>query len=361
MLPNKAAPGSNIKTIALVTLVVQSTTLVLMLRWSKLYGKPYLSSTVVFGAEVLKLLFCVMWVSREYFSTPRAVMEMDGWTRAQDVANYVWQQAFGNKWELLKITVPGVIYTIQNNLLFFALANLDAATYQVVYQLKILTTALFSVFLLRASLNRTKWVSLVLLFIGVCLVQLQIDSGSGSSKPAQAVVEDAEERVQYPMLGLAAVLMASVTSGFAGVYFEKVLKESRASLWVRNIQLGLFGAISGAFVLWMQDGEKIASHPDGFWQGWTPFTWVILFNQAFGGLVIAVVVKYADNIIKGFANAISIVLSCILSIFLFNFLVTSQFAIGAALVVFSVYLYTAGVDGLSALVRKAVPTVAAKV
>lgn len=39
-------------------------------------------------------------------------------------------------------------------------------------------------------------------------------------------------------VGLMAVLLACVSSGFAGVYFEKILKETRQSIWVRNIQLG---------------------------------------------------------------------------------------------------------------------------
>lgn len=39
-------------------------------------------------------------------------------------------------------------------------------------------------------------------------------------------------------VGLMAVLMACVSSGFAGVYFEKILKETKQSVWVRNIQLG---------------------------------------------------------------------------------------------------------------------------
>ncbi len=47
--------------------------------------------------------------------------------------------------------------------------------------------------------------------------------------------------------------------------------------------------------------------------------------KAFGGLIVAIVVKYADNILKGFATSISIVLSCIVSIFLFNFVVTGAF------------------------------------
>ncbi len=47
------------------------------------------------------------------------------------------------------------------------------------------------------------------------------------------------------LVGVAAVLVACCSSGFAGVYFEKILKESKQSVWVRNIQLGQYSSISG--------------------------------------------------------------------------------------------------------------------
>ena len=40
--------------------------------------------------------------------------------------------------------------------------------------------------------------------------------------------------------GLVAVICACCTSGFSGVYFEKILKGTSVSLWLRNIQLGVF-------------------------------------------------------------------------------------------------------------------------
>jgi UDP-sugar transporter A1/2/3 len=74
--------------------------------------------------------------------------------------------------ETLKLLIPSGLYTLQNNLLFIALSNLDAATYQVTYQLKILTTALFSVLMLGKKLDSIKWISLVILMLGVSLVQV---------------------------------------------------------------------------------------------------------------------------------------------------------------------------------------------
>ena len=39
-------------------------------------------------------------------------------------------------------------------------------------------------------------------------------------------------------VGLVAVLTACCSSGFAGVYFEKILKGTKATIWMRNVQLG---------------------------------------------------------------------------------------------------------------------------
>lgn len=39
------------------------------------------------------------------------------------------------------------------------------------------------------------------------------------------------------LTGLSAVLLACISSGFTGVYIEKILKQSDTSMWIRNIQL----------------------------------------------------------------------------------------------------------------------------
>ena len=49
----------------------------------------------------------------------------------------------------LKMAVPACLYVVQNNLNYIAVSNLDGPTFQLLYQLKILTTALFSVFMLK--------------------------------------------------------------------------------------------------------------------------------------------------------------------------------------------------------------------
>ena len=152
------------------------------------------------------------------------------------------------------------------------------------------------------------------------------------------------------MVGFVAVLSACIASGFAGVYFEMILKGSSTSLWLRNIQLGLFGALSGVLGVLLKDGAEV--YKKGFFFAYSPWVWSIIFIQACGGLLVAVVVKYADNILKGFATSISIIVSTIVAIYLFNFHVSSLFALGAALVIWAVYLYSLPKKPVSETVKK---------
>ena len=82
------------------------------------------------------------------------------------------QQLIFDPVDNLKILVPALVYVLQNNLVYFSVSHLNAATFQVSYQLKILTTAMLSVLLLpNRRYSRVQWFALLLLFVGIALVQ----------------------------------------------------------------------------------------------------------------------------------------------------------------------------------------------
>lgn len=109
------------------------------------------------------------------------------------------------------------------------------------------------------------------------------------------------------------------------------------SIWLRNVQLGIYGSLIGFIGMHVKDGDKIAEK--GLLFGYTSVVWIVIFMQAFGGLLVAVVVKYADNILKGFATSFSIIVSCVVSVYLFDFQLSGQFLFGAALVISAIFLY----------------------
>ncbi len=82
-------------------------------------------------------------------------------------------EIYTKPFETSKLAIPSGLYAIQNNLLFIALSYLNAATYQVTYQLKILTTALCSVFMLGKRIEKHQWFSLCMLALGVAFVTVK--------------------------------------------------------------------------------------------------------------------------------------------------------------------------------------------
>lgn len=116
-----------------------------------------------------------------------------------------------------------------------------------------------------------------------------------------------------------------------------MLKGSDVSVWMRNVQLSLLSLPFGILTCFVNDGAKIQSQ--GFLFGYDFFVNYLVVLQAGGGLIVAMVVKYADNILKGFATSLAIIISCVASIYLFNFNLTLQFSFGAFVVICSIFLY----------------------
>lgn len=308
--------GQALKYVSLVTLTLQNALVGLSMRYARTRsGDMFLSSTAVVTAEVVKLVTCLTLVFVE-----------EG--NFQKFSNSLKTTIVKQPIDTLKVCVPSLVYIIQNNLLYVSASNLDAATYQVTYQLKILTTAFFAVAILKRSLRNTQWGALVLLVIGVVLVQLA-ENSSSSSLPSGIK--------QNHIVGFSAALSACFLSGFAGIYFEKILKGSDISVWMRNVQLSLLSLPFGLITSFINDGESLRKQ--GFFFGYDLFVYYLVVLQAGGGLIVAMVVKYADNILKGFATSLAIIISCIASIYLFNFQLTLQFSFGAALVICSIFLY----------------------
>ena len=260
------------------------------MRYSRILPGPrYLTSTAVLISEVLKCLISVIiYLRQEYLRAKEQPLPP---LSKNSIANEITSRfklrqiignVFGAKSGVFKIFISAVLYTLQNNLQFIAASNLDAAVFQVTYQCKILTTAIFTVIILRQSLSIRKWISLLLLTLGTALVQLpSLSSTRGEGDW---------------LIGIISVTIACICSGLAGVYFEKTLKGNTASLWVRNIQLSSVGIILAAVGALAWDWNIIMI--GGFFQGYNTIVAMTIAIQAGGGLIVAIVIKYADNILK---------------------------------------------------------------
>jgi solute carrier family 35 (UDP-sugar transporter), member A1/2/3 len=254
--------------------------------------------------------------------------------------------------DALKILVPALLYLVQNTLLYVALSNLTAPLFQVTYQAKLVMTAIASVLMLNRTYSTQQWICLCAISVGVAIVVL------GEKRDDPNEMPDLGEAPQNLVTGLIAVTIACVSSAIAGVYFEKVLKKAdnskdprkdvveEPSLWMRNLQLSFFsiliayfqGVYDSSFHRDAEAAALTASRP--YLHGFSFWTWILVLLQAGGGLLVAAVIKYADNVLKGLATGVSVVAATGFSVVFLDTPLKSEFGVGTGLILTSVYLFS---------------------
>ncbi|XP_067137130.1 CMP-sialic acid transporter-like [Centruroides vittatus] len=272
----------------------------------------YFSSTVVFLSETFKLLVSLAML----IHTCRW-----NWT---SLSILLQKEVINKRTEFLKLLIPAALYALQNNLVYISLTNLDPATFQVSTNLKILTTALFMRLILGHRLTTIRFAAIIILFLGIVIVQLQpqhTNSYHGNY-----------------LLGISSVLVICICAGFAGVYFEKILKDTDVPFWVKNLEIYIWGILSAGIGLLSQDYHSISKK--GFFFGYTPFVWIIIILSSAGGLCASLVMHHLDNILKNFVSSAAIIVTAIGSAAFFHTDLGFSFMLGTFLVCLSIFLYS---------------------
>ena len=294
---------------SLALLILQNSSHVVLLRLSRIgYCAQYTTSVVVLFAELLKAACCAFTLLYLHGSSVRE------------------EFALVLRADTLKVAVPALCYTVQNNLQFVAASHLGPELLQLIYQTKTLATAIFGVIILSKTLRCNQWFALCVLVIGVVLAQCsQRKDLTWRSFASDSAV------------GVLAAFGVSVCSGFASVYFEKILKGDETSLWTRNLQLCAFSIPLQCAAIVQRDWTIVRER--GVLHGFCPLTWVVVCMFAFGGLLVAVVIRFADNNLKNLAMALAILTSCLVSVPLFGFAPNLLFACGALGVLMSIFIF----------------------
>ena len=109
----------SIKAWSLIILTVQNASLILSMRYTRtLPGDMYFASTAVMITEIVKAFSSVLIL----YGEKQSLVELFKFLRSVSIDHPL---------DMAKMLVPACIYTVQNNLLYVAVSNLDAATYQV--------------------------------------------------------------------------------------------------------------------------------------------------------------------------------------------------------------------------------------
>ena len=185
--------------------------------------------------------------------------------------------------------------------------------------------AVFVVLILKRKLFVTQWLSLLLLTCGVCLMYVQ---------PEKMTRRSATGSLDQRAKGFLAVLATALSSGFACVYNEKLLRRTTKSFWATNSQMYITGSIISLIIALFKDSERIAQ--EGFLIGFNFDVICITMLSSLGGLTVSVVLKTSGNIAKSFGTSFSVILTTLLSHFYFHESLHNLNIIGIIIVVAAV-------------------------
>lgn len=322
--PEKRGPMSStsfLKLTILVMVTLQNTGYALIRRYSRGHLKEnYSTSSALLTMELAKLVLSMFQVA---YGGHESDVPAGG-----PVSKFFFLIA--HSWKMM---VPAVIYLVMNILGFIALGHLDASTFSIVAQMKVFTTAIFSVLVLGRALHMRKWRALTTLTLGVILI-------SNEALPKAATGTSAAEMGRHNAdlrsfaIGMGASLGDVLLSGFASIYFEMVLKSKTEtySVWDRNLQLAFWSSLIYAPIM-------IYDNPQQPFAGWSVVTLGCAAVGALGGILVALSIKHTDSIMKTIATTGAIVLTTILNAAFLNGPLTLPIWAGALVVVVSVFNY----------------------
>lgn len=253
---------------------------------------------------------------------------------------FVGHLRYRGKWKLL---APALLFSVQNAAVFVAMTHLDPTMFMVVYQSKLLVTALLMMAILKRSFSRTQWIALGLLFFGILLTQMK-STQLPSLRPSTAAGGDVDP-LQDPWIGVAAAVGAALSSALAGVLMEKLLKDDTgddaALLSTKNVFLSAFSMVFvGCATVSSAVAADTAESLRSLMTGVDAVVWGMIVNQAVGGILVAITLRHADNVLKGFATTAAIVVGGIGSYAFFGTVPSPLFAVGSGVVCAAVVLYS---------------------
>ena len=315
-----------LKMTILVAVTLQNTSYALVRRYSRGYLKErYSTSSALLVMEIVKLLLS-MWMV--VFSGHSSDVPS-----GSAMSKYFW--LIGHSWKMM---VPACVYLVMNILGFVALGHLDASTFSIVAQMKVFTTAIFSVLILGRQMPMRKWRALTTLTLGVILISNEAMPKMSPDKHAAAETHESKAEMEHKLkefaIGMAASFGDVLLSGFVSIYFEMVLKSKSEtfSVWDRNLQLAFWSTIIYAPIMFYDN-------PTEPFKGWSVVTLGCAAVGALGGVLVALSIKYTDSVMKTIATTGSIVLTTVLNAAFLSGPFTLPIWAGALVVVVSVFNY----------------------
>ncbi|XP_056372683.1 probable UDP-sugar transporter protein SLC35A4 [Hyla sarda] len=220
---------------------------------------------------------------------------------------------------------PAILYGANNNLVVHMQHYMDPSSFQVLSNLKIVSTALMYSIFLSQNLSIQKWLALSLLTVA----GLFYSYGGIQDLEKQST----DTHLYISLQGILLMVIYCLISGLSAVYTEVTLKTQKIPLSLQNIFLYSFGIMVNFFV------HLTESDSQGFLDGFSVWVLVIIISQALNGLIMSAVMKHSSNLTRLFIISFSMLVNGLLSYLLFQLQLTLLFFFAVFLIGLAVYLF----------------------
>lgn len=233
-----------------------------------------------------------------------------------------------------------------------AYQNLEALTFNVLNQTKILSAALSCYFVMGKRQSKMQVISLCVLILSTLVIEQILHPGAfvslvslggsgafglgsalkgvtGAFSSLSSIASGAGRRVTH---GIIPILVASLISGMAGALTQKNLQGSQgsASVWAKkrsakaerspasrpprnaylfSMEMNIASVILLLVSLMLSSDGRSIIRSRSFFSNWTPETFIPVITNSIGGILVGLVTKHAGSVRKGFALIFGLLLS----------------------------------------------------
>ena len=227
--------------------------------------------------------------------------------------------------ESLLFAVPAFLYMFDNNLIFVILRYVDPPTVAILWNIKILITAILFRLTFKKAFSRQKWIAVFLLLVGCitsqadkvaktkpgsCAAKEQLAANITSTShfvhdgglhsvlkhkvtgtthadmASNAVSDTGSGGTSSWMIGLLLILLGTTVTSLAGVYSEWVLKNTaKLPFFLQNMQMNGYGVLCNGIALVTLHWQDLVER--GIFSGYNRFTAYTIVCQASFGILTA--------------------------------------------------------------------------
>ena len=229
-----------------------------------------------------------------------------------------------------------------------AYQNLEALTFNVLNQTKILSAALSCYFIMGKRQSKMQVISLCILILSTLVIEEILTPnaiisilpsrggapafGLGNAFKGMMGASSSFGAKRHVTHGVIPLLVASLISGMAGALTQKNLQGSQGgtsilrkkgtsnksppalrppkNAYLFSMEMNVASVILLlASLILSSDGRTIIRSPRTFFSNWTPETFIPVITNSIGGILVGLVTKHAGSVRKGFALIFGLLLS----------------------------------------------------